>query len=547
MNYLLEAALKYEAMGFSIIPIKPGEKAPPLVAWEQYQKIRPTSEEIKAWWDKTPNANVGIVTGKLSNLAVIDIDKYADDFDEATSLEYFPDNLIAPTVLTPRGGNHLYFTYPDHEITINARALPGIDLRGNGGYAIAPPSVNGNGKPYIWVDELNIEQISPPPPLPLLYLLKIAYNKNDIQNIYAHGAVDGRLQMSTMSTNVYNEGRRDQDLFHAAHLLVKAGCEKEFLCKTLEILALNCKPPFPLNEAEIKIKSAIDRANRKERNLMAETREDCLSTNGVFLSTEQAKRLQLSTREDLKNHSICLKRLWKNEHIIEKYGNKNGVWRTVDQEEELIDYEIVDKIPYAVTLPLGVHEYVTIHKGNIIVIAGESNSGKTAFSLNVALKNCNDFNVNYMSSEMQNGTELRIRMDKFNVPLSFWKSIKFQFRTDNFPDKIDPEGLNIIDYLDEGSESEAYKMPGRLRNIADKLRSGIALVSIQKDPHKDYGFGGAGTLNRARLYMNITTDNILTIKKGKMWRNEGINPNGMFCKFALVAGCKFKREGDWRK
>jgi hypothetical protein len=107
--------------------------------------------------------------------------------------------------------------------------------------------------------------------------------------------------------------------------------------------------------------------------------------------------------------------------------------------------------------------------------------------------------------------------------------------------------LNIVDYLDEGSEAEAYRMPTRLREIADKLRTGIAVVSIQKDPKKIYGLGGSGTLNRSRLYMTITGENVLTIVKGKIWQSETMNPNGLSCRFTLAAGCVFKKNGDWRR
>jgi hypothetical protein len=534
MNALLETALKYEAMGFSVIPIKPGEKAPPLVSWEQYQRVKPTSNEIKEWWRKTPDANIGIVTGKLSNLAVIDLDKYAKDYSETIALEYFPDNIIAPAVMTPRGGNHLYFTYPGKDLTINARALPGIDLRGEGGYAIAPPSVNGSGKSYVWI--LSIEETAPPP-LPVAYINKI--------NTYIHERDDTGRQLSSLSSNVYIEGRRDQDLFHIAHLLIKAGCEDEYLYKTLEILALNCNPPFSLKEANDKIKSAIDRGARKERNLTAEVREYVLSSNGVFLSSDVVKCLHLSSREDQKHLSKSLTRLC-DEKLIEKYGNKNGCYRTIDQEEELIDIFDIDLTPYDIKLPLKIHEYVTIHKSNVIIIAGESNAGKTSFCLNVARMNRDHQKINYLSSEMQDGTELRIRINEFEEDIEKWRKIKFEFRTDDFPSKIIPDALNIVDYLDEGSDAEAYKMPGRIKAISKKLKNGVAVVAIQKDPNKEFGFGGSGTLNRSRLYLTTTTKGVMTIKKGKIWRNKLVNPNGMFCQYKLAAGCKYHIDGEWK-
>jgi len=136
----------------------------------------------------------------------------------------------------------------------------------------------------------------------------------DTNNIYAYGVDKASLQTSTLSTNVYKQGQRDQDIFHLANLLVKSHCEPEYLYKTLEIVALNCDPPFPLAEVEQKIKSAIERANRRERNLAAEVREYVLSTNGVFLSTDVVKCLHLSTREEVKNLSIILKRIEKNDN-----------------------------------------------------------------------------------------------------------------------------------------------------------------------------------------------------------------------------------------
>lgn len=73
MSELLTAALSYHKQGFSVIPLQAREKKP-LIAWEEYQSRRAGEEEIRAWWSKWPDANVGVVTGAVSGLVVIDLD-----------------------------------------------------------------------------------------------------------------------------------------------------------------------------------------------------------------------------------------------------------------------------------------------------------------------------------------------------------------------------------------------------------------------------------------------------------------------------------------
>jgi hypothetical protein len=135
-NKCHEAALWYLKKGYSVIPVGIDKK--PLIQWQKYQKIRATETEINQWWLDFPEANVGIVTGKLSNVTVIDVDDPSLLKDVS-----FPETF---TVETGRG-KHFYYIYTESRNTVNVGGKK-IDLRSEGGYVIAPPSRHSSGKIY---------------------------------------------------------------------------------------------------------------------------------------------------------------------------------------------------------------------------------------------------------------------------------------------------------------------------------------------------------------------------------------------------------------
>jgi len=227
--------------------------------------------------------------------------------------------------------------------------------------------------------------------------------------------------------------------------------------------------------------------------------------------------------------------------IIEQVPSKPGAYRIVNTTLDTLDFMNADTTPFPVKFPLGVHEYVSLYQKSLVVLAGEPNAGKSAFLLNTAWKNI-DMAPLYFSSEM-GAAELQIRLKKFPHDLRQWQRVKFYAKASDFPKSIDPNGLNIIDYLEVSKDF--YEIGGMLTDIFNALNKGVAVVAIQKPPGRDTGVGGARTLDKARLYMTIVPGE-LKIIKGKLWRNEMINPNGMFCKFKLGGGANFVREGDWR-
>jgi hypothetical protein len=124
---------------------------------------------IAAWWRRWPNANVAVRTGAASRLVVVDIDPGHGGEESLAGLVAahgpLPDTVA---VHTGGGGRHLYFAHPGGTVRNSAGALgPGLDVRGDGGYVLAPPSRHVTGDTYRWVTTGR----SAPLPAWLLYIL----------------------------------------------------------------------------------------------------------------------------------------------------------------------------------------------------------------------------------------------------------------------------------------------------------------------------------------------------------------------------------------
>lgn len=150
MKDMRKAAAEYLARGWAVVPIAAGGKHP-LVRWQPFQERMPTDKELDEWYGRWPDAGVGIVTGAVSNLVVLDVDPRhgGDDSLRAVEREHGP---LPHTIeaITGGGGRHLYFTYPREELRNRAALASGIDLRAEGGLVVAPPSLHASGRRYAW-------------------------------------------------------------------------------------------------------------------------------------------------------------------------------------------------------------------------------------------------------------------------------------------------------------------------------------------------------------------------------------------------------------
>lgn len=122
---ILDWAKKYIEMGWSVIPVK---NKVPQVNWTEYQSRYPTQEELKRWFGLQSNG-IGIVTGKLSVLSVVDVDSY----------KAIPNVESSIAVKTPKG-RHYYFSYNERLKNWVKPTGQGWDIRTEGGFVVAPPT-----------------------------------------------------------------------------------------------------------------------------------------------------------------------------------------------------------------------------------------------------------------------------------------------------------------------------------------------------------------------------------------------------------------------
>jgi|SRR5215471_479369 len=205
----------------------------PLVAWKRYQTELPTEDEVCEMWRRHPDANIGMPTGRLSGVVVVDLDGDLA-IHAAQMLGY--DN--GPHTFTGRvGGVHRYFAYRSDEPRSFAKKLGGIDYRGEGGYVVLPPSRHVLGRSYTFGEEFGDLGDLPALPEWVNGLAKTA-SEQPARREYGHG-------------DAISEGERNSRLMSIAGGMRYGGAEEHEIIKQLRIVnAERCRPP--LDDAELR-------------------------------------------------------------------------------------------------------------------------------------------------------------------------------------------------------------------------------------------------------------------------------------------------------
>ncbi len=240
MSSLLEAALGYRRRGWSVIPLQPRGKKPLLARWKEYQDTAAGAEEITEWWTAHPDANIGIITGSVSRLVVLDLDG-----SKAPQILRAHLDLPRTGAVRTAKGFHLYYTSSNADIGNATRLLAegdsAVDVRGEGGYVVAPPSVHETGKVYQWV--IPPEEIIPLPPEIEEFLLS---RQGRCQT---STETDGAEWWGAVAAGVPRGKRNDAAARVAGYFARMTGGNREAVLRALALW--NTHNPEPLPEREL--------------------------------------------------------------------------------------------------------------------------------------------------------------------------------------------------------------------------------------------------------------------------------------------------------
>ena len=250
MNELLESAKKYANMGIAVFPLKPKSKVP---ATENGFKDATTDIRIiEKWWGKNPNFNIGIATGQISGgLVAVDMDideeKGKDGYHNFT--RWCDDNyLVLPDSwlsITGRGGYHLFYRsiFP---VSSRNSWLDDVDIKADGGYVVAPPSIHPNGSRYEWEQSPDEYELISTEDIDVEFLCN---------SVIASGYKDKSKPLNV--PEIIPEGHRDEIMFKLACKYQAMGMSDSAMLAALQEENKNrCQPPLTDKEIEKKVEQA---------------------------------------------------------------------------------------------------------------------------------------------------------------------------------------------------------------------------------------------------------------------------------------------------
>jgi hypothetical protein len=260
MTSVLDAALAYAAQGWPVLPIygvqhgrctcgglarcKPGKHPVGRLVPNGLMNATLDPAVIATWWSRCPTANVAIATGRASGLVVLDVDPAHGGDDSLADLER-EHGALPETIetLTGGGGRHVLLAHPGGVVANTVGIEAGLDVRGDGGYIVAPPSVHISSRPYVWAVGCAFREIAlADVPAWLLTLMR-------------RGA--GHPRLSSGAPFVITEGERNDRLHRLAGAMRRWGLSEACLVDCLgAVNRFHCMPALGAQEISAIARSA---------------------------------------------------------------------------------------------------------------------------------------------------------------------------------------------------------------------------------------------------------------------------------------------------
>ena len=250
MSELLEAAQRFATQGRPVFPCQPRGKRP----LTTNGLLDATTDQliIERWWTRSsPDANVAIRTGAVSRLLVLDVDGDAGaESLRALEREYGALPRTA-SVVTPRGGQHIYFRHPGREVRNSAGLLGvGLDVRGDAGYVLAPPSVGANGRRY------EVDEIAPLVAPPAWMLEQLCERES--------GRAAPVSDWLSITAGV-EKGKRNSELARLVGHLLRRYVDVDLVSEIAVLVNQRCRPPLDQGEIDRIIESIAGRELRRRQ------------------------------------------------------------------------------------------------------------------------------------------------------------------------------------------------------------------------------------------------------------------------------------------
>ena len=282
----------------------------------------------------------------------------------------------------------------------------------------------------------------------------------------------------------------------------------------------------------------------------------------TFTSDDLCRQLGVQSRPEDSLYRTAINKVLYN--II--YINKKPLLKVIGNRYALVERDL-DTIDFSAPPPqgkeypilfpdgrddmssFGFEDSVKFFPGDMMLLGGEGNKGKTAWCLNLAVANCNRYPITYFSSEF-NRVKFEDRMSHFD-----WgdyrngNGFKFEVvrRTKDFEDAIAerPDNFCIVDWVK--GDDDLYKMSGLLGRMKDKVGDGFLVVALQKRSYKEVAEGGEGTLDFVDLYLTLSYEKLRVIKvktpkinnpEGKIYGFQILNQGSKFSNIREIRICK---------